>query len=195
MTRGGERRVRVAGEEAAAGRARASAAPGGARDGPPPGLRRPQARASCPAASASASRSRARSSTGRACCCSTSRSARSTSSCGSRCRSSSRAIQREVGITFVYVTHDQEEALTMSEPRRRHERGPHRAGRRAGRGLRAPRQTAFVAGFVGVSNLLERDGAQLHGPAREGPRSSSRTRSATGCTPSAAASATSPTPG
>ena len=47
-----------------------------------------EARTSSPAASASASRSRARSSTGPRCCCSTSRSARSTSSCASRCRSS-----------------------------------------------------------------------------------------------------------
>ena len=49
------------------------------------------------------------------CCCSTSRSARSTSSCASSCRSSSSASSRTVGITFVYVTHDQEEALTMSD--------------------------------------------------------------------------------
>ena len=59
--------------------ARARAA---ARAAPTPG------RASSPAASSSAWRSRARSSTGRRCCCSTSRSARSTSSCAGRCRSS-----------------------------------------------------------------------------------------------------------
>ena len=62
----------------------------GPADGPPRGVRGPQARASCPAASASASPSRGRSSTGRGCCCSTSRSARSTSSSARRCRSSSR---------------------------------------------------------------------------------------------------------
>ena len=50
----------------------------GAGDGPPRRLRRPQARASSPAASASASRSPGRSSTGPRCCCSTSRSAPST---------------------------------------------------------------------------------------------------------------------
>ncbi len=47
-------------------------------------------------------------------------------------------IQRDVGITFVYVTHDQEEALTMSGLHRGHEP---RRGRAAGRprgGLRAP---------------------------------------------------------
>ena len=62
-------------------------------------------------------------------------------------------IQREVGITFVYVTHDQEEALTMSdriavmnegrieqigEPEDVYERPA----------------TTFVAGFIGVSNLM-----------------------------------------
>ena len=73
------------------------------------------ARASSAAASASASRLRARSSTARACCCSTSRSERSTSSSASSFRSSSSASSQEVGITFVYVTHDQDEALTMSD--------------------------------------------------------------------------------
>ena len=46
-------------------------------------------------------------------------------------------IQREVGITFVFVTHDQNEALTMSRPARGHERRPDRAARHAARGLRA----------------------------------------------------------
>ena len=41
-------------------------------------------------------------------------------------------IQGEVGITFVYVTHDQDEALTMSRPRRRLQRGPNRADRQPG---------------------------------------------------------------
>ena len=52
------------------------------------GYGEPPARASSPAASASAWRSPARWSTGPRCCCSTSRSARSTSSCASRCRTS-----------------------------------------------------------------------------------------------------------
>ena len=76
---------------------------------------RDASRASCRAASASASRSPARSSTDRGSCSSTSRSARSTSSSARRCRSSSRPSSSEVGITFIYVTHDQEEALTMSD--------------------------------------------------------------------------------
>ena len=47
-------------------------------------------------------------------------------------------IQREVGITFVYVTHDQEEALTMSDRIAVMNRGTDRAGRRPRGGLRAP---------------------------------------------------------
>ncbi|PRY33224.1 ABC transporter ATP-binding protein [Pseudosporangium ferrugineum] len=63
-------------------------------------------------------------------------------------------IQREVGITFVYVTHDQGEALTMSD---------RIAVMQAGRieQLGSPREiyekpaTRFVAGFIGTSNLLD----------------------------------------
>jgi putative spermidine/putrescine transport system ATP-binding protein len=71
-----------------------------------------------------------------------------------------KAIQGDVGISFVYVTHDQDEALTMSDriavfndgrieqvspPLELYERPAN----------------AFVAGFVGVSNLIERDGARM----------------------------------
>jgi putative spermidine/putrescine transport system ATP-binding protein len=71
-------------------------------------------------------------------------------------------IQQDVGITFVYVTHDQEEALTMSDriavvdggrivqigsPREVYERP----------------DSPFVAGFVGVSNLLELPVARVEG--------------------------------
>ena len=45
-------------------------------------------------------------------------------------------IQREVGITFVFVTHDQEEALTMSDRIAVMNEGPRRADRRAARDLR-----------------------------------------------------------
>jgi spermidine/putrescine transport system ATP-binding protein len=63
-------------------------------------------------------------------------------------------IQTEVGITFIYVTHDQEEAMTMSD---------RIAVMNHGRieQLGAPEElyerpmTAFVAGFLGVSNLLD----------------------------------------
>ena len=63
-------------------------------------------------------------------------------------------IQTEVGVTFVYVTHDQEEAMTMSD---------RIAVMRAGKveQLGTPEElyerpaTEFVAGFLGISNLLE----------------------------------------
>ncbi|HEX6459977.1 MAG TPA: ABC transporter ATP-binding protein, partial [Thermoleophilaceae bacterium] len=62
-------------------------------------------------------------------------------------------IQREVGITFVYVTHDQEEALTMSDRIAVMNRGvveqcdvPEAVYDRP--------STTFVAGFIGVSNLM-----------------------------------------
>ncbi len=62
-------------------------------------------------------------------------------------------IQREVGITFVYVTHDQEEALTMSDRIAVMNRGRIEQ-------IGDPEQvydnptTTFVAGFIGVSNLM-----------------------------------------
>ena len=67
-------------------------------------------------------------------------------------------IQHEVGITFIYVTHDQQEALTMS-----HRIAVFSAGRIEQVG--APAEvyerpaTTFVAGFVGTSNLLAGDAA------------------------------------
>ena len=77
-------------------------------------------------------------------------------------------IQREVGITFVYVTHDQEEALTMSD-----RLAVFNAGRieQVGAPAEVYERPAdeFIAGFVGVSNVLERDGQALHGPAGEDP--------------------------
>ena len=69
-------------------------------------------------------------------------------------------IQREVGITFVYVTHDQDEALSMSD-----RLAVFNEGRIAQVGTPAEvyehPATAFVAGFVGVSNLVERDGRRF----------------------------------
>ncbi len=69
-------------------------------------------------------------------------------------------VQREVGITFVYVTHDQEEALAMSD-----RIAILRQGRieQVGSPLEVyerPR-TEFVAGFIGISNLIERDGRHM----------------------------------
>ena len=47
-----------------------------------------------------------------------------------------KALQERVGITFIYVTHDQEEALTMFRPARGHARRPDRADRHAPGGVR-----------------------------------------------------------
>jgi spermidine/putrescine transport system ATP-binding protein len=64
-------------------------------------------------------------------------------------------IQREVGITFVFVTHDQNEALTMSDRLVVMSNGRIEQ-------LGAPREvyerprTRFVAGFIGTSNLITR---------------------------------------
>ena len=84
-------------------------------------------------------------------------------------------IQREVGITFVYVTHDQEEALTMSDriavmndghveqigdPEDVYERPA----------------TTFVAGFIGVSNLMP-------GAVRGGDRGEMSSTAASGSRP------------
>ncbi len=69
-------------------------------------------------------------------------------------------LQRELGITFVYVTHDQEEALTMSD-----RLAVFNNGRIEQIGTPADvyehPETEFVAGFVGVSNVLERDGRRF----------------------------------
>jgi putative spermidine/putrescine transport system ATP-binding protein len=69
-------------------------------------------------------------------------------------------IQQEVGITFVYVTHDQEEALTMSD-----RLAVLNAGQieQIGTPVEVYERpaTEFVAGFIGVSNVIERDGQRL----------------------------------
>jgi spermidine/putrescine transport system ATP-binding protein len=62
-------------------------------------------------------------------------------------------IQREVGITFVYVTHDQEEALTMSDRIAVMDRGRIEQIADPGEVYDRP-ATSFVAGFIGVSNLM-----------------------------------------
>jgi putative spermidine/putrescine transport system ATP-binding protein len=62
-------------------------------------------------------------------------------------------IQREVGITFIYVTHDQQEALTMSDRLAVFNRGRiEQVGTPADVYERPA--TRFVAGFVGTSNLI-----------------------------------------
>jgi spermidine/putrescine transport system ATP-binding protein len=87
-------------------------------------------------------------------------------------------IQQEVGITFVHVTHDQEEAMSMADTIAvMHEGRIEQAGTAAD--LYERPQTEFVANFLGVSNLVEarmrassnghaavetHDGATLHVP-------------------------------
>ncbi len=71
-----------------------------------------------------------------------------------------KSLQRELGMTFLYVTHDQEEALTMSD---------HLAVFNEGKieQVGSPTEvyerpaTEFVAGFVGTSNILERNGKRF----------------------------------
>jgi spermidine/putrescine transport system ATP-binding protein len=62
-------------------------------------------------------------------------------------------IQREVGITFIYVTHDQEEAMTMSDRIAVMNRGRYEQLGDPESLYERP-STRFVAGFLGVSNLL-----------------------------------------
>jgi len=69
-------------------------------------------------------------------------------------------IQREVGIAFVYVTHDQDEALTMSDRIAVFNKGKIEQVGPPAEVYEHPR-TEFVAGFVGVSNLLVRDGRRI----------------------------------
>jgi len=70
-------------------------------------------------------------------------------------------IQREVGITFVFVTHDQDEALTMSDRVAVMSEGRvHQVG--TPEDIYERPETAFVAGFIGTANRMTgeyRDGA------------------------------------
>ena len=75
-----------------------------------------------------------------------------------------KALQEQVGITFLYVTHDQEEAITMSD----HiavMNGGHVEQAAPPRVLYEEPATAFVAEFLGVSNLMT---AQATGPSGHG---------------------------
>ena len=71
-------------------------------------------------------------------------------------------IQRDVGISFVYVTHDQEEALTMSD-----RIAVMQAGRVEQMGepedVYERPSTTFVAGFIGVSNLMPGTATSVNG--------------------------------
>lgn len=69
-------------------------------------------------------------------------------------------IQGEVGITFVYVTHDQDEALTMSDRIAVFNEGRIEQAS-SPRDMYEHPANEFVAGFVGVSNAIERGGEKL----------------------------------
>jgi putative spermidine/putrescine transport system ATP-binding protein len=68
-------------------------------------------------------------------------------------------LQREVGITFIFVTHDQEEALTMSDRIAVFDKGKIQQLDRPAAIYEKP-VNEFVAGFVGVSNLITGKAAQ-----------------------------------
>jgi spermidine/putrescine transport system ATP-binding protein len=100
-------------------------------------------------------------------------------------------IQQEVGITFVHVTHDQEEAMSMADTIAVMNEGRIEQAGSAADLYERPR-TAFVANFLGVSNLIDarlksstgdlatvetHDGATLHVPAdRIGPHGTDAVR-------------------
>ncbi len=65
-----------------------------------------------------------------------------------------KAIQTQLGITFIYVTHDQDEALAMSDRIAIFDRGRIEQVGTPAEVYERP-ATAFVAGFVGTSNVLE----------------------------------------
>ena len=75
-----------------------------------------------------------------------------------------KTLQEEVGITFIYVTHDQEEALTMSDRLAVMSEGRVEQVGTPNEVYEEPR-TAYVADFLGVSNLMDgrADGADATG--------------------------------
>lgn len=68
-------------------------------------------------------------------------------------------LQREVGITFIFVTHDQEEALTMSDRIAVFDKGRIQQLDKPSTIYERP-TNEFVAGFVGISNLISGTAAQ-----------------------------------
>ncbi|HEY4349475.1 MAG TPA: ABC transporter ATP-binding protein [Gaiellaceae bacterium] len=71
-----------------------------------------------------------------------------------------KGLQRDLGMTFVYVTHDQEEALTMSDRVAVFNEGRIEQVGPPVEVYERP-ATEFVAGFVGTSNILDRGGARV----------------------------------
>ena len=71
-----------------------------------------------------------------------------------------KGLQRELGMTFLYVTHDQEEALTMSDHVAVFNEGRIEQSGSPKEIYERP-ETEFVAGFVGTSNIIERNGRRI----------------------------------
>ena len=71
-----------------------------------------------------------------------------------------KSLQQDLGITFVYVTHDQDEALTMSDRLAVFNHGRIEQVATPAEVYERP-ESAFVAGFVGVSNEVERNGRRF----------------------------------
>ena len=157
-----------------------------------PALGKPLSRTSSRAGSSSAWRWRAPWPSSRRCCCSTSPCRRWTPRSASSLRNEIRAIQRKLGITTIYVTHDQEEALSLSD-----RIVVMRDGRVEQIGTpfeiyNFPR-TSFVASFVGTLSILRgagggpgprRDRDRRAGdPGRAGPRGRAGRRGALGGAP------------
>ena len=71
-----------------------------------------------------------------------------------------KSLQQDLGITFVYVTHDQDEALTMSDRLAVFDQGRIEQIGTPAEVYENP-ANAFVAGFVGVSNVVERGGRRF----------------------------------
>src|SRR5204863_3015596 len=65
-----------------------------------------------------------------------------------------KGLQRRLGISFIYVTHDQEEALTMSDRIVVMNAGHIEQIGRSEEIYERPK-TSFVAGFIGISNIIE----------------------------------------
>ena len=77
-------------------------------------------------------------------------------------RSVIKKLQRRLGITTIYVTHDQEEALAISD-RIAVMKDGHIMQIGTPRDIYAKPQNPFVAGFIGVSNFLD---CEVNAPAR-----------------------------
>ena len=88
------------------------------------------------------------------------------------CASRSAASSSELGTTTLFVTHDQEEALSMADRVGVMSNGRLEQIARAGRAVRTDPATAFVAEFVGVMNRIPGElqaGASGHGSGRHSP--------------------------